>query len=283
VRDAPTIAGPLFLPDYHTHSARCGHAQGAPVEYVAAARRCGLAAIGISDHLPMLHAPDPLVSMAVDQLGEYVAEVRLLQREAPDFVLLGIEADYHPRTVAAVADLLAAHPFDYVIGSVHFLGEWGFDDPRNAEGWAQRDVDDVYLEYLAVVGDAAETGLFTILGHLDLVKKFGHRPSRPLGAALETLAERLARAGVVVELNTSGLRKPVGEIYPSVEWLRVLRAHDVPITFGSDAHRPADVGLDRTAAVEAARAAGYADYAWLTPGDGSGAHTRARAEIRPLP
>jgi histidinol-phosphatase (PHP family) len=273
----------LFLPDYHTHTARCGHAKGAAAEYVAAARECGLAAIGVSDHLPMLHAPGPELSMDLDQLDDYVAEVRGLQREAPGFVLLGVEADYHPTTIAAVRDLLAAHPFDYVIGSVHFLDEWGFDDPRNLDSWAQRDVDDVYLQYLEVVGDAAETGLFTILGHLDLVKKFGYRPSRPLGAALDTLAQRAARAGVVVELNTAGLRKPIGEIYPSVEWLRVLRAHGVPITFGSDAHRPGDVGADRAAAVEAARAAGYNEYAWLATAGGAAPHDRAQVEARPLP
>ena len=273
----------LDLPDYHTHTARCGHATGAAAEYVAAARERGLAAIGISDHLPMLHAPDPELSMDLDDVGDYVAEVRHEQRGAPGFVLLGVEADYHPRTITAVRDLLAAHPFDYVIGSVHFLDEWGFDHPGSREGWAQRDVDDVYLHYMEVVGDAAETGLFTILGHLDLVKKFGHRATRPLGAALEALAERVARAGVIVELNTAGLRKPIGEIYPSVDWLRVMRAHGVPITFGSDAHRPGDVGADLAAAVAAARAAGYSEYAWLTAAGVAGPHTRALVEVRPLP
>ena len=276
------MSGPP-LPDYHTHTARCGHAQGTAAEYVAAAREHGLAAIGVSDHLPVLHTSDPELSMGADELGDYVAEVRRLQREAPGFVLLGIEADYHPTTVDAVAGLLAAHPFDYVIGSGHFLDDWGFDDPRTPDSWARRDVDDVYLRYLEVLGDAAESGLFTILGHLDLVKKFGHRPKRPLESALGTLAGRLARAGVVVEVNTAGLRKPVGEIYPSVDWLRVLRAHGVPITFGSDAHRPDDVGADRAAALAAARAAGYADYAWLAPADQNEPHTRAGVEIRPLP
>jgi histidinol-phosphatase (PHP family) len=273
----------LGLPDYHTHTARCGHAKGTPAEYVAAARAAGLGALGISDHLPMLHNRDPQLSMSMDQLGEYVAEVQLLQRETPGYVLLGIEADYHPTTVEAVRDLLAAHPFDYVIGSVHYLDEWGFDDPGAMDSWSQRDVDDVYRQYLQVVGDAAQTGLFTILGHLDLVKKFGHRPTQPLGAALDTLARRIARAGAIVELNTAGLRKPVGEIYPSVEWLRVLRAHGVPITFGSDAHRPREVGADLADAAAAARAAGYPEYAWLAAADGAGPQARARVQTRPLP
>ena len=221
--------------------------------------------------------------MRLDQVEGYVAEVQHLQRDAPDFVLLGIEADYHPATIEAVGDLLSAYPFDYVIGSVHYLDRWGFDDPRNTDGWSQRDVDDVYRQYLEVVGDAAQTGLFTILGHLDLVKKFGHRPTQSLDAALDTLARRVADAKVIVELNTAGLRKPVGEIYPSVEWLRVLQAHGVPITFGSDAHRPHEVGADLAAAAEAARAAGYHEYAWLARVDDGGPQTRAQVQMRPLP
>ena len=205
--------------------------------------------------------------MRLDQLADYVAEVQHLQREAPDFVLLGIEADYHPTTIEAVGDLLAAYPFDYVIGSVHFLDEWGFDDPRNSDGWAQRDVDDVYLQLPGGGGRRRRDGAL----HHPRSPGPGQEVRPPSDASPGRLARDARRGasprpGVVVELNTAGLRKPVGEIYPSVEWLRVLRAHGVPITFGSDAHRPRDVGADLAAAVEAARAAGYHEYAWLARG-----------------
>jgi len=232
---------------------------------VAAARACRLEAIGIADHLPLLPVPDPTVTMGVEDLPGYVEAVHALKAEYPGFVLLGIEADYRPETLASVASLLHAHPFDYVIGSVHYLEEWGFDDSRKTHQWHGRDVDQVYRDFFRVVGEAAETGLFDIIGHLDLVKKFGYRPANSLSADLEVLAGRLARSGCLVELNTAGLRKPVGEIYPSESLLRILRAHDVPITFGSDAHAPADVGHAFDQAVALALRAGYERYAFLRP------------------
>lgn len=218
--------------------------------------------------------------MGLDELPEYVEEVLEEKRRHPGYVLLGIEADYRPDTVGQVADLLRAHPFDYVIGSVHFLGDWGFDDPRYADGFEQRDVDEVYRAYFDLMGRAAESGLFTILGHLDLVKKFGHRPTESLQDAVDALARRLATAGVVVELNTAGLRKPVREIYPGPDVLRALCSAGVPITFGSDAHAPAEVGRDLDRAAVLARECGYDRYVALRVDDRGGSATR---ELRALP
>lgn len=264
------------LPDYHTHSARCGHASGHPAEYVEAARAKGLLGIGIADHLPLLPERDPELSMSACELGDYVAEVRALKARFPDYVLLGIEADYRPHTVSEVRSLLEGHPFDYVIGSVHHLGSWGFDDPRQMDEYADRDIDDIWVEYFELVGDAAESGLFTILGHLDLVKKFGYRPTRTLDAELNRLVERVATAGVLVEINTAGLHRPVGEAYPTLDILRRLCAARVAITFGSDAHRPLEVGRDFDHAVALAQAAGYTEFASLV-GHADGGRALARS------
>jgi len=267
----------MRLPDYHTHTARCGHACGDPSAYVMAARSRGLLGIGIADHLPLLPEPDPELSMGLSDLGHYVAEVQALKTAYPGYVFLGIEADYRPHTVSDVASILEDHPFDYTIGSVHHLGAWGFDDPRQIDEYADRDIDDVWTEYLELVGDAAESGLFTILGHLDLVKKFGYRPTRTLAIELDRLVERIARAGILVEINTAGLHKPIGEAYPTLDILRRLWAAGVAITFGSDAHRPEEVGRDFAHAVELARAAGYRGFACLESGlYGRRAHVRIR-------
>ncbi len=161
--------------------------------------------IGIADHIPLLPEPDPEVSMGVCDLGDYVEEVQELKEASPGYVLLGIEADYRPDTVSDVGSLLDSHPFDYAIGSVHHLGTWSFDDLRQIDEYDDRDIDDIWIEYFELVGDAAESGLFTILGHLDLVKKFGYRPTRVLNVELDLLVERIARAGVLVEINTAGL------------------------------------------------------------------------------
>lgn len=270
----------MRLPDYHTHTVRCGHASGTPAEYVAAAKAAGLLAIGCADHLPLLPVHDPELSMKACQLGGYVAEVQGLQAEYPGFVLLGIEADYRPDTVDEVRALLAGRPFDYVIGSVHHLGDWGFDDPRQVHRYEHADIDDMWADYFDLVGDAAETGLFTIMGHMDLVKKFGYRATRTLDVELDRLLERLARTGVAVEINTAGLHKPVKEAYPSPGILRKLREAEVPITFGSDAHRPEEVGRDFAHAVDLARTAGYDSFAVLTADPAGGPASLTTA---PLP
>ncbi len=269
----------MKLPDYHTHTARCGHATGRPGDYVEAARARGLAALGVADHLPLLPDRDPELSMSAFELDDYVAEVQELKARFPDYVLLGIEADYRPQTVSEVGALLESSPFDYVIGSVHHLGGWGFDDPRQMDEYADRDIDDVWIEYFELVGDAAESGLFTILGHLDLVKKFGYRPTRTRGAELDRLVERVARAGALVEINTAGLHRPVGEAYPTLDILRRLCIAGVAVTFGSDAHRPQEVGRDFDHAVALAQAAGYAEFASLVARPDGG---RALVRSEPL-
>jgi histidinol-phosphatase (PHP family) len=269
----------MRLPDYHTHSVRCGHASGTPAEYVAAAQAAGLLAIGVADHLPLLPQHDPELSMETCELDGYVTEVRALKARYPGFVLLGIEADYRPGTVNDVRSLLQSQPFDYVIGSVHHLDDWGFDDPRQTGRYDTVDIDDMWVDYLELVGEAAESGLFTIMGHLDLVKKFGYRASRSLEVELDRLLGRISRAGVAVEINTAGLHKPVKEAYPSPEILRKLREADIPITFGSDAHRPQDVGRDFAHAVDLATAAGYDAFAALAADPAGG---RALLQMVPL-
>jgi len=269
----------MAYPDYHTHTSRCGHAIGDAIEYVEAALAMGLPGIGIADHIPLLPEPDPEISMGMCELVDYVAEVAALKARFPGYVLLGVEADYRPGTLSEVKDLLASHPFDYAIGSVHHLGSWGIDDERQIEEYAGRDIDDVYLEYFELVGDAAESGAFTIIGHLDLAKKFGFRPSRSLAVEMENLVGRIARSRVLVEINTAGLRKPVAEAYPSIGLLGLLQEYRVPITFGSDAHKPQDVGADFDHAAALASAAGYAEYATLAEAGGTG---RAKVVLRPL-
>ncbi len=253
---------------------------GSPEEYVQEALALGLSGIGIADHLPLLPESDPTISMDLCHLDGYVQEVRRLKHEHPGYVLLGVEADYRPHTISEVKTLLNSHPFDYVIGSVHYLGAWGLDDERQIDEYLGRDVDDVWIEYLELVGDAAESGAFTILGHLDLAKKFGYRPSRVLTRELDRLVERVAGAGVLVEINTAGLHKPVGEAYPAPGILSRLREAGVEITFGSDAHRPSEVGRDFARAVELARTAGFTRFASLDAGvEGA----RARVRLNPLP
>jgi histidinol-phosphatase (PHP family) len=249
------------IADYHTHTPLCKHAVGEPEDYARRALERGLVEIGFSDHSPMPSDYDPEWRMARSEYGSYVEKVRRCRAAFPALpVKLGLEADFHPGTEAYVADLLREHDFDYVIGSIHYLGDWGFDNPAHVARFAERDVYDIYAQYYGLVAGLAATGMYDILGHPDVVKKFGHRPSRDWEPLERRALEALAAAGMALDVNTSGLRRPANEIYPSLRMLRTARALGIGITFGSDAHEPGHVGEDFDRAVAHARAAGYTTW-----------------------
>lgn len=240
--------------DYHIHTKLCGHAEGEMEEYVQAARAQSLQEMGFSDHLPMLKWAHPEYAMPFTALAEYIQHVHTLQRQYPDIqIKLGIEADYYSSAEEqATRELLAQYPFDYVYGSVHFIEGWAIDDPRHLAEWQQRDVNAVYVQYFTLLQQAIRSRIFDIIGHFDLVKKFGHRPTIDLSDLIESTVRCCKEQEVVVEINTAGLRKPVNEMYPSVHILRLLKDYAVPIVLGSDAHTPYDVARDFSVARKAA-------------------------------
>jgi histidinol-phosphatase (PHP family) len=256
----------LPLVDYHVHTTRCGHAVGAMERYVEHAIEQGLVELGFSDHLYMYWLPsdrrDPELGMAEWEHDFYIEDVeRCRRRYAGDITIrLSTEADFIPGHERELEQIVRRYDWDYVIGSVHFLDDWGFDDSRYLARFSEWDIDALYARYFQTVAASAETGLFDTIGHSDLIKKFGHRASQPLGAHYAAFATRLARAGVCVELNTAGLRKPCAEMYPHPDLLAAFRQAGVSITFGSDAHEPHLVAADFAQAVETLTQAGYEQY-----------------------
>ena len=249
--------------DYHVHTPLCRHAQGSPAEYVQAAIAANLDEIGFSDHVPLPGGFDADQRMLLAELPDYVAAVEELGGQFPEIkVRLGLEADFRPGMEEAVAAVLAAHPWDFVLGSVHHIGEWGFDNPRFRDEWDRREIVAVWREYYALVARAAASGLCDVLAHFDLPKVFGHRPGP---AALEVelarpALEAVARHGLALEVSTGGLRKPCAEIYPAEAVLREAFALGIPVTLGSDAHQPADVAFGLAQAVALLRRVGYRSY-----------------------
>lgn len=230
-------------------------------QYVLAARELGLPEMGFADHLPLFHNDDLTLAMPQSDLPLYIDKVRELQEVHSDYPLrLGIEADYIRAHLDDVAGVLARYEFDYIYGSVHFIGGWGFDQSRFKFEFERRDIDEVYEIYFGLVMEAARTGLFDVMTHLDVVKKYGHRPTKNMKPLYREVAATLAKSDVAIELNASGLSKPVGEIYPSLEILEIMHEYGVPITFGSDAHKPSQVGREFDKLLRLARSAGYSDY-----------------------
>ncbi|WP_339799677.1 histidinol-phosphatase HisJ [Paenibacillus sp. FSL R5-0744] len=239
--------------DYHTHHERCGHAVGKLEEYVQRGIQLGLQQLGLSDHLPLIHVDPasyyPEMAMPMAELPRYVEECLTLKERYRGVIDLrvGLEADYIEGYEDQIREILSPYPWDYLIGSVHFLGEWDITDYRQVDGWEGKDELEVYRLYYDAVKKSALSGLYDIIGHMDVIKRFGYGPQTPEGKAevrmleLETL-KVIADSGITMELNASGLTKPCAEMFPAEHLLQEAFKLGIPLTLGSDAHDPAKLG-----------------------------------------
>jgi histidinol-phosphatase (PHP family) len=245
--------------DYHMHTPLCRHATGEPVEYAKQAVAIGLDEIGFADHSPMRRDDFDNWRMRFDQLDEYVEKVRRARKDSPQLAIrLALEVDYLPGQEDWIRELAARHPWDYFIGSVHYVSDsWAIDDPQKLSEWKHRDAFEVWTVYFERLTQAAASGLFEIIGHADLPKKFGFKPGQDCTPLYEQFLGAAKKSGCALDVNTAGLRKECREIYPSRQILQLAFKSGVPITFGSDAHAPQEVGLNFTEAVQLARSAGY--------------------------
>jgi len=263
------------LTDCHIHTERCGHAVGTVDEYVAAGVKHGLLGMVITEHLALPDDLDPHrnLSMPACDLDDYLVEVDLTRQRYPEIeVISGIEADFLPGREGATAMALAAAKnrsdgVRMVLGSVHFIDGWVFDDPNRIEEWERHDVDVAWRDYFSLWCDAVRSGMFDVMAHPDLVKKFGHRPTFDPRELYAEAARVASSAGVLIEVSTAGLRKPVAELYPGHELLAAFRQAGVAATAGSDAHDPSEVGYKIESAYDALARAGYESVQFP---DGSG-------------
>jgi histidinol-phosphatase (PHP family) len=249
------------LTDYHLHLRPDD--DGTPPEryftaenvdrYLAAAAEAGIAELGVSEHIHRFRQALGLwrhpfwEEQAQDDLGAYCEFVR----GTP--LRLGIECDFVPGAEDRTATLLDAHDFDYVVGSVHFVGDAAVDH----EGWdvweGRGDPDDVWRRYFEALAECAGSGLFDVLAHPDLVKVWGGGrplPERDPRFFYEPAVEAIAASGIAVEVSTAGLRKPVGELYPARAFAEMCVEAGAAFALSSDAHRPEDVGFGYDRAVE---------------------------------
>ncbi len=257
----------MALPaDYHLHTPLCRHATGEPTDLAAQAIRLGLKEIGFSEHAPMPRDDFDDWRMRAADLDQYAANVEQARRRYPDLAIkLALEVDYLPGLEDWIRDLAARQPWDYLIGSVHYVADsWAIDHPAQIARWKDRQPFEVWTAYFERLTQAAETGLFDIIGHADLCKKFAIYPTQDCTPLFTRFLQAAKRHGLVIELNTAGLRKECREIYPSPRIVHLAAQLHVPITFGSDAHAPNEVGLNLAEAVQLARSAGYSHYSRFT-------------------
>jgi len=237
-----------MLVDYHIHA--LGHMDREHTlenlrEYLEYARERNIKEIGFADHDRYLANLDFSLYKKVQDLY-------------PDInVRVGLEVDYFPGKEQELQKIVNSYDFDYLIGSVHYVDQWMFDASNQQENFSNWDIDELYKKYLSLVTGAAQTGLFFITGHLDLLKIFGHRPRKSLRETFEPALKLLNKTGTVVELNTNGWYKPVGELYPEPKLISLCFEYNIPITLSSDAHQADQVGRDVHKALEIARKCGY--------------------------
>jgi histidinol-phosphatase (PHP family) len=258
---------PMSWPaDYHMHTPLCRHAVGQPMEYAAAAVAAGLNEIGFSDHSPMRRDDFDNWRMRFDQLDEYVQNVEQVRRDVPSLLVkLALEVDYLPGQEEWIRELSARHPWDYLIGSVHYISEtWAVDNPETMSKWKERDPYEVWSMYFERLTQAVQSGLFDIIAHADLPKKFKIYPKQDPTPLFRPFLQAASERNVAIELNTAGLRKDCREIYPSRAFLELARQKNIPITFGSDAHAPSEVAHAFRDAVDLAKAVGYTTWQQFT-------------------
>jgi histidinol-phosphatase (PHP family) len=262
-----------MLTDYHVHlrlddseaTAETSFTAANAERYREAAAERGIAELGVSEHVHRFR--DALTvwqhpwwqTYAVDDLDAYCAFVR----EETD-LRLGIEADFIPGREDRMANLLDGRPWDYVIGSVHFLGDHAVDTDAYDVWEGARSADEVWRRYFQTLGEAARSGLYDILAHPDLVKVWGRErplPEGDLRRYYDLAMEGIAQSGIAVEVSTAGLRKRTGEIYPSRAFLEMAVDAGAPVALSSDAHEPDHLGYGYDQALELLESVGVTELA----------------------
>ncbi|MFT7860837.1 MAG: histidinol-phosphatase HisJ family protein [Sulfurimonas sp.] len=248
-----------MIVDLHNHTPLCNHAEGEIDEYILAAVKAGTKVFGFADHAPMNF--DQTYRMRFEDMKSYEADVLAAKERYKDRikVLLGYEVDYlenyiDPRVINA--------DVDYLIGSVHFIDKWGFDNPEFIGKYEEKDIDEIWEKYFSAIEDMAKTKLFDIVGHLDLIKIFKFMPKKKVTDIAKNALLAIKEADMTLELNVAGYRKPIAEAYPSKELLQEAFVLGIPITFCSDAHKPEQVNLYNEEVVQLARDVGYKECAY---------------------
>ena len=246
--------------DLHNHTPLCNHAEGSISEYVEKAIQAHTLFFGFSDHAPMDF--DPKYRMKFSDMSQYEAEVLSAKEKYKDKIslLLGYEVDY----LKGYMDKRVLNAdVDYLIGSVHFLEGWGFDNPEFIGRWEEQDIDEIWQKYFDTIEEMAKTELFDIVGHFDLIKVFKFMPKGDINKMAKKALLAIKDAEMALELNVAGYRKKVAEPYPSPSLLKQAYELGIPITFGSDAHAPEQVNMFEKEIVSLAKSVGYTECVYF--------------------
>ncbi len=263
-----------MLTDYHNHLERGTLTLDYLKQFTDNAKAKEIEHFGISEHAYHFYQTKNILSNPwVNERRYYDMEdyVKLFQQawDAHIDVKMSIEMDYTPGKHQEMAEFIKNYDFDYVIGSIHWIDDFGIDLGEYRHEWETRDLKETYTRYFDQVVTLAESNLFDIIGHIDLVKIFNYIPNDEefLFSQYERATTALANSKTCVEISTAGLRKHVGQLYPDPRLLQLCYKKGIPIVLSSDAHVPEDVGRDFDKAIELAKSVGYSSIMTFQKGE----------------
>jgi histidinol-phosphatase (PHP family) len=233
--------------------------RSSPEDYIAPALAAGLSEIGFSEHLTLFKDQEEW-NMNPVNIAPYINNIQALRNRTKDIkVKTGLEVDFFAGKEKEIHEFLSSFPLDYIIGSVHYLGDISVDiGPEFYEG---KSIDKLFESYIDSVCDAVESELFDIIGHCDLIRIYGYKPSSDQEHLYRKLARSMKKHDVVFEINTNGRNRPLADFYPDRKYLHIFREENVPVCVNSDAHMPSRVGQHFDEAYELLRDAGFSEMA----------------------
>lgn len=240
----------MQLVNTHCHSRYCGHGEGEIAEYVAAAKRCGLSTLAFTEHFPLTAAFDPkgYLSVPESEMDAYVSAVEQARSEEDGLeIIVGVELDYLGADEDRYISNKDLDRFELVLGSVHFVDKWAFDDPAQRGEWEKPGAADrIWRRYIDIWCEMASdtSRRIDVLSHPDLAKKFAYYPSFDLASEYKRMAEAARAGGRMVEVNTSGSYYDCAEMFPAPALLEEFCKAEVPCTVGTDAHIPRNIARD---------------------------------------
>jgi len=248
----------IYKTDYHMHSSY-SDGRSAPEDYIASAMAAGLSEIGFSEHLTLFKEPEDW-NMNPANIPSYINHIETLRNNTKNIkIKTGLEVDFIEGKAKEIDAFIGSLPLDYVIGSVHYLGEKTVDvGPEFYEG---KSIDRLFESYFNSVSVAVASGIFDIIGHCDLIRIYGYKPSSDPEPLYRKMAKVMKTYDVAFEVNTNGRNRPLADFYPDRRFLHIFREENVPVCVNSDAHFPARVGQYFDEAYELLRYLGFNEMA----------------------
>jgi histidinol-phosphatase (PHP family) len=247
-----------YKTDYHVHTIY-SDGRSAPEDYISMAVNAGLSEIGFSDHLNLFsdHSGCDIQPENISKYIEHISSLRNLEKNIK--IRIGFEVDYFEGKETETETFLKSLPLDYAIGSVHYMGEMDID--TKPDFYQGKNIDRLFRSYFDSICAAAASGVFDIIGHCDLIRIYGHKPSSDQEPLYRQLARIMKLHNVAFEVNTNGRNRPLADFYPDRKFLHIFHEENVPVCVNSDAHMPMRLGQFFDEAYELLRYTGFTEMA----------------------